>query len=386
MGISSCEVLGIFYDMGEMNALRGTFEKFDDQGINYRILMLGSAEVNALSSTYNKERLLFLEKDFQVERPTAPGKWEREDKFTNEELKKIKEKVKYINPFVIITGSVSMAQNQIALSIDVERLAHYGNINSTVQDNSAREVVSSFLNPNFHFLSPSLVIEHGARESFLEDFEISTIGHPGLDSFSKEVEKVDIRILKQNLNLSEGQKVLTFIGGYGEGYLKSFEYFLGLFKKLEGEADLSLIVQLHPRLNAFTIEDTPEFQALKKAGLTSRVILSQEDISTPEAVALSDLCLSISSTVIPQAAFCGKKTAFVNLEGTENLMTKAKVTQYISSKEELLSLLESCSSNFSKNEMYARAGIPLDASQKIYEKILESLEDSRAKALIKVSA
>jgi hypothetical protein len=386
MVIPSCEVLGIFYDMGEMNALRGAFEKLDDQGIDYRILMLGSAEVNALSSTYSKERLLFLERDFQIGRSTAPGKWERESEFTSEELKKITDKLNSINPSVVITGSVSVAQNQIARSVDSRRLAHYGNINSTVQENSARGVISSFLSPEFCFLSPSLVIEHAVRGFSSQDLEISTVGHSGLDFFSEEVERVDVKILKQNLNLPEEQKVLTFIGGYGEGYLKSFEYFLELFKKLEKEADLSLIVQLHPRLNAFPIEETPEFQALNKAELTSRVILSQENISTPEAVALSDLCLSISSTVIPQAAFSGKKTAFINLGGVENLMTKAGVTRYANTKEELLFLLQSSSSSFSKNEMYAKAGIPLNASQKIYDKILLSLEESRNKSLIKASA
>ena len=380
--LDNCSVLGVLYDMGETNALKETFDALDEANIDYRVLVLGAASINAPKSGYRPDRLLFLDKDIKLDRTCDPRSWKREEAFSKEEMIKITNFVKKLNPELIISGSVSEVQRQITLESPSEhKLVYYDNLRCRFKDNPAKEVVESFIRPEFKLLVPSKSIKDSIIATKGNKAEVETVGHPALESFSREVKSVEAKRIRRELELDDNKTTLCFIGGYGESYNQDFAKFLSFLKNLEAEYPFELLIQLHPKSNSHKTKEVPEYRILKESKLSSKVMFSHGVLSTAMSVAISDLCLSVGSTVIPQAALSGKPTAFLFQSANKDLMLESEVSTNIESQEDLKLMLESSSNNktpsFQKEAIFLRAGIPQNATENIKQSILRRIDSYR---------
>lgn len=378
--LDNCNVLGVLYDMGETNALKETFDALDESNIDYRVLVVGAASINAIKSGYRPERLLFLDKDITLDRTCDPRSWKREEAFSKEEMVKITNFVKKLNPELIISGSVSEAQRQITLeSPSKHKLVYYDNLRCRFKDNPAKQVVESFIRPEFKLLVPSKSIKDSVITTKGDKAEVEVVGHPALESFSREVKNVEVGRIRQELGLDDNKITLCFIGGYGESYNQDFAKFLSFLKNLESEHPFEMLVQLHPKLNSHKTEEVPEYRILKESKLNSKVMFSQGVLSTAASVAVSDLSLSVGSTVIPQAALSGKSTAFLFQSANKDLMIESEVSTNIETQNDLKLMLESSTRDsnktpsFQKEVIFLKAGIPQNATENITASILKKL-------------
>lgn len=143
-------ILGILYDMGETNALKKTFDLFEEDHLNYRVLVMGASAINALKAGYKSEKLLYLQKDCATSLDIPANHWNREDAIDEENLANIVETIKTFAPKTILTAMVSKAQWQICDKMVQEGItrvfAYYDAVVCKAKYNPCKPTIDRFIN------------------------------------------------------------------------------------------------------------------------------------------------------------------------------------------------------------------------------------------------
>lgn len=247
--IEQVPVVGIYYDMGETNALKGVFKKLEKDNIDFRVIVMGTAAEKAESLGYPKEKILYLNRDFKDITTIIDAKnTNREKELSKKEVVSVAKKIAQLKPEAIVLGVVSKAQWQLAEAIAAKagiapgkKFAYYDNPNLLIKDNPCKVTLERFAKGDYHILVPSLSI----AKSLTEPKKV--VEHPGLDEFVTKVANVDRDQVQKKMEIPKDVSVITYIGGYGNGYEKSFRKFAASIKNVQKTQPLYVIVQIHPK-------------------------------------------------------------------------------------------------------------------------------------------
>ncbi|MBN4067119.1 hypothetical protein JYU14_03445 [Simkania negevensis] len=354
-------------------AFSGVCRRLEERGVNFHVVAMGASAANIGRMQLAASRVFDLVQECPGVRRIDPTRWQREDALTKAELTEIIARLKRLNPATILTGAVSMVQYQIALAMRASQVAlrvivYYDNMNMKVADNPSRATVERFLNDTMTFMVPSLVIAKDLPDNC---HSIAVVGHPSLDHFVARVKELDKGATLEKHGYTRATVLVTYIGGYGQGYENSFLQFTDGITSLTNEAsdDISLafLIHTHPKMHMTLPRELPEYQILADKGLLQQVRISQGDIPVEEAVAMSALVISQASTVIPQAIFAGVPGFFMNQMHTKNTMVEAGLTRNLDSPEELVSIVRNISniSPVSTEAARQKTGIPSNAESRM---------------------
>lgn len=374
MAISSNPIIALLYDMGESKCFQDVFEHFDQNSIKYKAVLSTAALANAKLLKINPQDHIPLK---QTSPNNALITWKREDRLENQELLELIEKVKVLNPQALITGCVSKLQLQVACELkknlpNLQLYAFYDNLNQVCEQKPQTEYMQGFLNGDFQILAPSKTIKD-ILDKNLPPFRPSiNVGHPALDRFVSDCQSVNKKEVLLKLGLSSDIPIVTYVGGYDSEYEEAFEHFLSCVENIQKTTPLQVIIQTHPKVHQLPESELPERKILDKFSL-SHVHVLQKQLSTPEAVAISDLCASYGSTVIPQARFAGKKACFIAKAPVCNLMTKSGIVESFSSFEDFKNYLETPELSLSNHECYKKGGVPTQGALNIFQLLKKSL-------------
>lgn len=211
------------------------------------------------------------------------------DNSTNQKLHIFKFLINY-QPDIVITGMVSELQYRLSQHFkknNVEIISYYDAFHSFIPG-SVRE---RFIEISSQVLVPSTEIEKSIQTHFPYVI-IRVVGHPSLDSWLS-ISKKNLAPIKEQLNINPTKRVLLFIGGYGDEYEKGFPIFAESIPLLK---EFEIIFLIHPKL-----DESVEREKLKNHPHLH--FLTSKEITTAEIVAISDIVLTINSTVGVQAAF-----------------------------------------------------------------------------------
>jgi len=277
-------VLFYFQDAGELYGLLPVAKSLLEKGVDVQILAAGTAE--SLLAKSGEEFL-------SLHLPVNPA--DRSQVLSTEEIEKI---LAACDPAVFVSGVAFTCQGQLFTAFGergVETVAFWDNFNADGADlyfKTAHAVEQKAV----HLWISS---ERLAKSDWFESRKCLFVsGHPSLEKWVEEAASVNKDALRQKLPLtSTGRKTAVFIGGYGEAYEEAFELFLRSIENL----DIDFLIQPHPKYSG-SIEE----RVFARTGLNRAVRILKNEITTLEAIVLSDIVLCHQSTVGFQALFLQK--------------------------------------------------------------------------------
>lgn len=308
----STERLCVLYDAGETAGLLPVLKKWEREGKDFRVLVMGTAATLIKSDMFLGKRLelqdLGIQEKIDVQTARTQG-------LSSQSLAKLKE----INPKLVLVGTASRIQQQaLELFPKSSTVAFVDNFNydPNFESYATVEKVQAAAK---HVLCPSKNLidlfskEKSGTPTRLSRFHV--VGKPTLESWEKEIGAVDQAQVMNKLSLTPQKKTVTFIGGYGAGYEVMNPLFSECAERLKKEG-YQVIVQPHPKVEAQTIKTT-------------------------EALAVSDYVVGYNTSVILDAALVGKnafhfiseKTPFQHFAINQGLIGR------VSTIEELLQYL-----------------------------------------------
>jgi hypothetical protein len=161
------------------------------------------------------------------------------------------------------------------------------------------------------------MIGEGFEEGMLLEF-----GHPYLSELRKKLPDVDRKKIKQVLKIPDGANVVLFVSealfehyGKSRGYdqYEVLEFLLRNLAELPG--NVVPVVKLHPK------DTKDKFNGVISKFASLKPILIEDQFSSLECLAISDVVYGMSSIMLIEAYILGKKVASLqpNLKG-EDLM------------------------------------------------------------------
>lgn len=269
----------VLYDAGETNALIPVLKKFETEGMNFKVLVMGTAETIIKPEMFPEQRLIL--RDFDVLTIVDNTKWQREQKLDSQEVLKI---CSQITSRTIIVGTASRVQRQVLKHFDGKKIAFCDNFDYDVSNESYRTVKKTQGKAQI-VLCPSknlvrLLISECSVFDQSRKYKIA--GKPSLDQWAKELETVDKSAVLEKLGFDSSQgPVVTFVGGYGQGY-DTINPFFNEAAAFLRENGYQVLIQPHPKV-------------------------APQAVKTTEALAISEYVIGFNSSVVYDAAVVGKK-------------------------------------------------------------------------------
>jgi hypothetical protein len=297
--------LFFLYDTGETVSLLAIMERLVEQGEDFRFIAAGSS-VNSLTpdkfigreKIYRQILAKRIElKDLGVDQEIPAIGWEREQKLSQDNLKKIVQQVK---TSAVHVGTASRVQAQILKKykkLRIIRIAYPDNFDY-VTSHKLFETVNCVQRKANRVLCPS---EHTAR--LLQDADpigsptrvYEVVGKPTLDIWRRQLEKHADRkaeILAQLKLETESGPIVVFMGGYDNPGAKETTYekiinplFEICAQKLRDQG-YRVVIQPHPRV-------------------------AHQIVQTPEVLAIADVVIGYNSSTLFDAAIIGKPAIFI---------------------------------------------------------------------------
>ena len=282
----SAEILFYLQDAGETNALLPVAEKLIEEGIDVEILLGGLAQ----SIVKDKGTPISA---FGI--PVEPN-WTRTDHLPEEVIQTI---AIHYRPKVFISGVAFAVEGQLYDAFNsrgVNTIAFWDNFSAQGEDlyfSVARQVQEKA--KALWVPTAQVAAAMAARSS------VTVVGHPSLQKWAREANRVDKQAIRDRLDLSSDERVAVFVGGYGPLYEAAFKLFLDFASQVD---DLTIFIQPHPKFGG-------TFELAKLSNNEKRPIrVLKNEVSTIEAVAMADFVFCHQSTVGFQAQFIGKPVTY----------------------------------------------------------------------------
>lgn len=344
--------LFVLYDAGETNALMPVMQKLENQGIDFKVLVMSTAETLVKPEMFKAHRLIL--NDFDVNEKVDAFIWQREDKLERESIKRICSK---ITAQSIIVGTVSRVQRQILKNFKGSKIAFcdqfdYDKLQTSFRTvDKTQKVAQIVLCPSKNLVNFFLSdVPPEDRSEIANKYKIS--GKPTLENWAKEIEAVDQGAVLEMLGFEKTKgQVITFVGGYGSGYEVMNPCFEEAATMLQSEG-YQVLIQPHPKV-------------------------APQRVKTSEALAISDYVVGFNSSVIFDAAVIGKNSIYFYPDSVQ--------FNHFAIREGHLPRVKSCSEliqaiiafqglpvlNLSEIEQ-----IPLDSTDRIFKILQETLSTS----------
>lgn len=274
------ERLCVLFDAGETTVLLPILEKWDAEGKDFRVLVMGTAETKVQPTKFGKKRVTLRDLGIldQIDQKT-----ERTKSLGIEALNKLEA----FKPKMVLVGTASRIQQQVLEKFsDAITVAVVDNFNYDPTHESF-DTVKKVQAAAKHVLCPSQnVVELFVKDSKEHSAKHHVVGKPSLEVWRKEIEATDKNAVLQKLGLNaKGGRIITFIGGYGPGYDVVNPLFDEQIAQLQKEG-YQTILQPHPKM-------------------------APQKVTTQEALAVSDYVVGYNSSVILDAALIGKNAFFM---------------------------------------------------------------------------
>ena len=280
------------------------------------------------------------------------------------------EKIASLSASIVITGMYSTPERQIA-----ELFQKKGSRIVAVWDNfSSYDKLPQDLIANVEkivqsadvVLAPSQDIANDLNDRFSTSKAVA-LGQPTLDVWKEKVAKVDKAAALSKTPFRKDIPILTYVSGYeekGNGYKDSFLLFAKSLTALK--ISVQVIVQLHPRSDGKLEKEILESFRVRNPHFPSYFISDGKQLSTYEAVALSDLGVCHRSTVAIQALFAGKRFIHIDIPSTpfsHFAIEKQLIKQCLTVEAATQTLSEHLSSEIDFSNLYEKSGIAPDATK-----------------------
>jgi hypothetical protein len=299
----ACDVLFYLQNAGETYPFISVIENLEKKQISYKVLVTATAqEILQKEESISKNLLLLPELALE----NIDNNWEGDKTLPTETIKKI---CSLIKPKLVITGVAFDLQGQVLEEYSkkgVETWAFWDNFNAT-GDNPYFTMAHRVIKKANKLLLSSNTLSNDISFFYWKDENKKILGHPSLELCTKKYNSVDSTSIKKALNIKKDKFIVTYMGGYGKEYEEGFELFLYILDKMQ--SDFSYLIVPHPKTDG-----SYEKKAINdRFGYSKRiqVLTPNGDISTPEAIVISDIVLCHQSTVGIQALFANKKVIYV---------------------------------------------------------------------------
>jgi hypothetical protein len=323
------KLLSVHYDAGETNAMLPVLKQLELEGVDFRVLVLGTAETIIKPEMFKGRRLTL--KDLQVD-TVVDTTTDRTVALSQDMMKKFQ----MFNPKVVLVGSVSRIQQQV-----LECFSHATTV-ALIDDFSYDKQQKSFSTVDKvqaaakHVLCPSqhtsnLFLENQKNAKSHPEYHV--VGKPSLEVWEKEIKFANHEKILKTLNFTKDRPIITFIGGYGPGYDVINPLFNACRERLKKEG-FQVIQQSHPKI-------------------------ASPIVKTTDALAVSHYVVGYNSSVIFDCALVGVCSLFFIPDNAEtqfkHFAIDAKLITKVSNVEELL---VSIRSEKTPVDIRAKMGIP----------------------------
>jgi hypothetical protein len=343
---SNPTALFLFYDMGGIQPFTDVVtKKLPELGIDPYVIALGTAAERAEGLGFDRKQIIYL-KDVGVETDISVTEWLRAKRLPNNEVSRVVEKVRNLNPQLILTGTHSYVQFQLVEAIAdqcrlQDRKFAYYDTHHTPFERHADGLMTLFSHNNYHLLVANTLIAKPIFET-----KVTVVGHPLLE---KTVEETTFarrtrEEIFQKLKLSKKDKVIVYIGGYAEGYEDSVCLFLDIVRWLRehGRPNLQVIIRIHPKFTSLPMEEITEYKLVQEKGVPN-ISIVVEEAKTSELIAIASLVVSCFSTVVPYAIAAGTSGHFINAHPDKiagNVMIDRGIFRNLQTPEEVMAALD----------------------------------------------
>lgn len=273
----------VLYDAGETNALKPLLEDWEKQKIDFKVLVMATAESLVLPEKFQGRRITL---ENLCIKENVDSQTERTHALSLDSLKLLHQ----VKTNVVLVGSASKIQEQILQEFaeEAKTFAFVDNFNYDVSHESFATVKKVQSAAHFVFCPSQHVVDllktNSDQKEAMPIYEV--VGKPSLEQWEKEIATTNKdQVLKVlGLDMSKGP-IITFIGGYGYGYDRINPLFEQCAKQLKEEG-YQVVIQPHPKVA------TPL-------------------VKTTEALAISNYIVGYNSSVMFDAAVIGKNALFM---------------------------------------------------------------------------
>jgi len=337
------DVLFVLQDAGETQGLLPSIELMQSEGRDFAILVGGVAE-EQLSKIPSLRGCVVHFSDFGA---CVDKSWGRSQKLGSDVLKTL---TKSLEAKKVVTGVAFEMHGQILQAYEqlgASTFSFWDNINPSGTDpyfataQKVALVAQNLFVPTAAFLS---VYPKGI-----------VVGQPSLEKWGEVVKGFDLAAIRKKLPFLGSKRVIVFVGGYGAEYEEAFNLLVSALPQL---SNYDVLVSFHPKMGGV-------FERSRLASFSNARLL--EDISTQEAVAISDAVICHQSTVGIQAASIGKQVCYLippKQSYTNPVIEKEMAPRCTSGAELALALNEPF---VRKGEFFSELGLPRGSARLIAE-------------------
>lgn len=327
----------VLFDAGETTSLLPVIKKWEREGKDFQLLVLGTAE-----KLLHKE--LFEGRKWTLETLGASQKIDSSTSRTETLSLETLNILSKLEPKVILVGTASKAQEQLLKLY--EKTIKVAFVDNFHYDRSSE----AFLTAQQVAAAADLVFcpsQHTVDLFYQSMRSYQIVGKPSLEHWKQEMLKINRLEILSRLGLNpEGAPLVVFVGGYGYGYDLINPLFEEFAQRLKAHSYQPIILS-HPKV-------------------------APQKITIVEALAIADFIVGYNSSVIFDAALMGKKSCFVVPQEApySHFAISRGLISKISTFEELVKWLASEKDPFPLCDIL---NIPKNSVQLIEEKIDASL-------------
>mgnify|MGYP000660452565 CR=1 FL=1 len=368
----------IVHDAGESLMLQPVIDRFvKNDSVSFTILSLGEPSTSIFEDYAEAVTL----SNYGIEIEIIDG-YSRDQLLSLADLGTLLKQIDA--PRVVVEGMAYAMQAQIGIAIGRAYDSHTVGVYDSFALWDSDSVASNDFVEQDAVQDVYVVAKEQQREvsriavsSGVEDIQVSVTGNPTINTWeaaSRDTERV--KAVRETLypNITADTVAIVYAGGYGE---EAYEASLKAFCTTATEAGEGFAFSFSPHPG---YDPSYEEGLFASWGCADRVIIVWDSLhmDTAHIVAASNTSLSQCSTVGGQSLAIGVPHAYVSPEGScVDVFTSAKLIPTTPTAHELEETLmkDFADENYSVPKYdILRAGIPLDATHRIYSRLLELIE------------
>lgn len=353
-------ILIVTYDAGETFALLPVIHELEKRKASYLILAMGTSTNILNKSDVAKNKIINLNSNLSY--PQAINStW---DRFNEPELDELSKALDKVQASVVISGVASFMQRHILHYFSKKgayTFSYYDNFNP-VQKSFYYPIAKEIHNLVDNVLVPSPVVQGSIYRS-----NVNIVGHPTVEQWSKYPFIFSKSRTRKNWNLPAGPSIITFIGGYEDGFQEACKSFL---EEIKRNPSYFVLLSLHPK------SDGKWEEALISEMELDNVLILNKSQTTPEAVIASDLVVCHKSTVGIQALFAERPVLFYD-PTVDQIPYNVAVNSWdlasmcVSQDNLIKSIESSLKRKLIPDTLYRKTGIPRDSTMMITHLLMQ---------------
>ena len=292
------------------------------------------------------------------------NRWDRNEGLPDDKLRRI---TQAYQPKVVITGASTKLQVQFAKAYQAtsQILAYYDNY-GPIDNISYAPIVRKLEEVVDGLMVPSTSVAKTAKTA-----NVLVVGQPALERTLENFKTIDSAEVYKKTGLKSNRPIVSFFGGYDPEYKAVLTTFV---KGIKAFPEVQAVIRPHPKAGDALERDVVADEKC------SNCIISTTDMTTPEAVSLSDVVVCHHSTVGIQAIFLGKSVVYVDVPG--NTFTNPDLSEWHFSPQvtNVADFKEAMKEATKKDavkpdELFALAGIPRQGADRVVEVLMDELKN-----------